>query len=166
MSPPLWDRKHCDALCLIAGNASLSRKGDATSVRGRSPKRASELIKRFSTEHNFHGLGANPIGSCPFLPRKVQTQDLIDPEQIFNRDPIFPERFLIGIMIAIKFSCSGEIMVPDAPGALPNCLSTPIAMTPYYLYTAMENFSEEAMQSHLMRPRPQRRQGWRKRGRS
>jgi hypothetical protein len=30
----------------------------------------------------------------------------------------------------------------------------------------MENFSEQAMQSHHMRPRPQRGQGWRKEGRS
>ncbi|MGB9175139.1 MAG: hypothetical protein WCB46_00185 [Methanoregula sp.] len=55
-------------------------------------------------------------------------------------------------------------MVLDAPGASPRRLGAPIAMTPYYLYTEMENFSEQAMQSHHMRPRPQRGQGWRKGG--
>jgi hypothetical protein len=53
-------------------------------------------------------------------------------------------------------------MVLDAPGASPRCLGAPIAMKPYYLYTEMENFSERATQSHHMRPRPQRGQGWRK----
>ncbi|MGB9177249.1 MAG: hypothetical protein WCB46_11015, partial [Methanoregula sp.] len=47
-------------------------------------------------------------------------------------------------------------MVLDAPGASPRRVGATIAITPYYLYTEMENFSEQAMQSHRMRPRPQR----------
>jgi hypothetical protein len=45
-------------------------------------------------------------------------------------------------------------MVLDAPGASPRRLGAPIAMTPYYLYTEMENFSEagNAESSHAPPP--------------
>jgi hypothetical protein len=60
---------------------------------------------------------------------------------------------------------SGEIMVLDDPGASPRRLGAPIAMKPHYLYTEMENFSGQAMQSHRpCAPASQRGLGWRKGG--